>query len=335
LTRWHRLGVPLSTDAGTQILSSAALRLRQVGRFADARATCAALLDMVDPEAADQGRLADAAYAAGLYCELLVIAGQLDKAQTVATRAVDYADRSRTGYFRMYSRTCRAEAEFMRGNAAAANEWFEEARAVPDSKRPFLYSQTLYRYGYHLIESGRVDELPGPDAPELWGLDPRDSSRLSPAIRKLILAAAQRSRRERDGAVDLAHARNLLDRAITEFRGVGYGEYLARGLLERVHFAAVTGRADDYEQAQDDLRHVGIEVARSEMDLLAADLYLFSAMLELAHVAPRVGAERTEAMERISRSLARADADIRRLTYFRRSGMLNDLRAKGKEYGIG
>jgi nucleoside phosphorylase len=340
LTRWQRLAMTLSAEATTQILSGVALRLRQVGRLADAKDTCEALMELIDPRTAEPARLADVAYAAGLYCELLVIAGRLadrpdgsPSATTIGERAIDFADRSGVGYFRMYSRTCLAEVAFMRGETARADELFAAARALAEragSQRPFLYSQVLYRYGYHLIESGRADELPGLDADEGWGLDPRDSSRLSGAIRTLILVAAQRSRCEH-GTADprtLGPARRMLDRAVAECRSVGYGDYLVRCLLERIHFAAVTAHADDYAQAVEDLRQAGVEVGWGEMELLATDIHLHRAALELAHQATRSRTEREAAAGTIADALAQAEAGIARLGYGRRRGWAADLRAR-------
>ncbi len=214
-------GSPLSQQARLMVMTNAGLRLRQLGRLDDARDSCGAVFHH-DPSADepavfpdislsgdDPAVMADAAFTASLYCELLVIAGQLqtpapgahDSARSSADRAIAFADLCGDPYFKMYSRSCLAEVYFMVGKIRRARDLFAEAKAIAaeqEAKPPFLYSQNLYRYGYFVIETGGAATLladaeqdPG------WGLNGDDSSQLSRAIRRLVLGAARRSLVER------------------------------------------------------------------------------------------------------------------------------------------
>ena len=97
----------------------------------------------------------------------------------------------------MHARSCLAEVHFMLNNLAQADSLFGQAIAIERERRPrppFLYSQSLCRYGYFLIETGRaVSILDNAAQDPLWGTNGDDTSLLSEAIRLLILGAAHRA----------------------------------------------------------------------------------------------------------------------------------------------
>jgi hypothetical protein len=347
-SRWDEMrdDIPLTLEAQLSVLSSAGLRLRQLGRLHDARATCDAVLAAVD-KAVDSGtplnnsHLRDLAYAGSLNCELLVIAGALGEplagetaaAETVARRAIAFGDQCGDDYFRMYPRTCLAEVEFMRGDLDRAGTWFAEAQAVEGSDTPFLYSQNLFRYGYYLIETGRAGQVLDSARDGNWGLNGKKSSQLSYAIRHLVIGAANRSLLEELGvdAELLAKAKSVMNQAIVGLRSVGYIDYVVRGLLERAHLLRVGGRTEDYAKALDDLSRCAVECERADMRLLAADVELQRAALFLDNwptISDQVGKAATDAL--------RTAADlVTSLGYGRRRGMLDKLHQQAHAAGIG
>jgi hypothetical protein len=346
-SRWDELrDIPLTLEARLSVLSSAGLRLRQLGRLHDARATCGAVLAAVD-KAIDSGtplnnsHLRDAAYAGSLNCELLVIAGALGEplagetaaAEAVARRAIAFGDRCGDAYFRMYPKTCLAEVEFMRGDLDRAGTWFAEAQAVEGSDTPFLYSQNLFRYGYYLIETGRAGQVLDSARDDDWGLNGKKSSQLSYAIRQLVIGAAKRSLLEVDGvdAEFLAEAKSVMDQAIVGLRSVGYIDYVVRGLLERAHLLRVGRRTEDYAKALDDLSRCAVECERADMRLLAADVELQRAALFLDYWPTMSDQVRTAATDAL-----RTAADlVTSLGYGRRRGMLDELQQRAHAAGIG
>ena len=125
----------------------------------------------------------------------------------------------------MHARTTLADVHFMQGNNQAAHGLFEEARAIEVAdKAPgpsFLYSQSLYRYGYYLIETGKAqDILSSEKADPDWGTNRSDSSLLSEAIRLLISAAARRSLLEEVDSLELSDeaAKLLREARSTSFK---------------------------------------------------------------------------------------------------------------------
>jgi nucleoside phosphorylase len=348
LPAWTKLrSVELDRQARVLVMSNAALRLRQLGRPDDALASCRALFGLLTAKAtvAEPVDVADAAYAASLYCELLIIAGRLqspvwgkeDGAPEVARTAVRFADQCPDAYFKMYSRSCLAEVEFMTGDLNAARELFDEAAAIAvaeQSNLPFLYSQNLYRYGYFAIETGDAAILlADAERDPRWGLAAKPSQ-LSHAIRQLVLGAARRAMAEAGEPADLAQAAAEVDDAIVIFRGVGYTDYTVRGLLERAHLRQVRARPEDYAGALDDLDEAQAEVTRSHMTLLAADVHLQKVACHLS-VWPRQPADwHADMRGQVAASLNEASNLVGSLGYRRRNGLVRRLTAQCREYGI-
>jgi len=349
LPAWTRLRrMELDRQARVLVMSNAALRLRQLGRPDDALGSCRAAFSLLTGEAADAEPVdvADAAYAASLYCELLIIAGWLESpgwgnehgAREAANTAITFADRCPDAYFKMYSRSCLAEVEFMTGNLEAARQLFDEAAAIAvaeQSNLPFLYSQNLYRYGYFAIETGDAATLlADAERDSQWGLAVKPSQ-LSYAIRQLVLGAARRAIVEAGtGSADLVQAAAEVHDAIVIFRGVGYTDYTVRGLLERAHLRQVRARPEDYAGALDDLDEAQAEVARSHMTLLAADVHLQRVACHLSVWPTEPVDWQADLRGQVAASLNEASELVRSLGYRRRFGLLGRLRAQCREYGI-
>ena len=347
LPAWIRLReIKLVRQARVLVMSSAALRLRQLGRPDDALASCRTLSDLLTDKAADAEpiEVADAAYASSLYCELLIIAGLLETprggehgARDAAETAIAFADQCPDAYFKMYSRSCLAEVEFMTGDFEAAREQFAEAAAIAvaeKSNMPFLYSQNLYRYGYFAIETGDAATLlADAERDPQWGLASRPSQ-LSYAIRLLVLSAARRAMAEAGAPADLTQAATETDDAIVIFRGVGYTDYTVRGLLERAHLRQVRARPEDYAGALYDLDEAEAETTRSHMTLLTADVHLQRVACHLSVWPTQPAGWRADMVSQVVVSLNEASDLVRSLGYRRRNGLLRRLRAQCREYGI-
>lgn len=342
--RWTDLvEVPLSARARVLVRTNAGVRLRQLGRLLDARECFGAVMGEIDAETASPIELEDASYAAAQSCELLVIAGKLDgpdgaldTALLSGRRAVECSDRGGDAYFSMHARSSLAEVHFMLGDGQRAEALFEEAREIERSRKPsprFLYSQSLYRYGYYLIEAGREQEiLEGERADPQWGANGEDSSLLSKAIRLLILGAARRSLLERGDRTPelLVQTEKILDESIVEFRRAGYPDYIVRGLLERARFYSARHEGNDYKSAKTDLSRALIETQRGQMKLLYADVVLQQADCELQFWRRMSDPERTAARDRTAGTLIEAAGLIDELRYHRRDGMLHTLREQAR-----
>jgi tetratricopeptide (TPR) repeat protein len=334
---------PLSARARVLIRTNAGVRLRQLGRLQDAGECFGAVIGEIDPATASPEELEDASYAAAQSCELLVIAGRLegpnrdvDTALLSGQRAVEFSDRGEDAYFSMHARSSLAEAHFMLGDSRRAGALFEEAREIEQTRKPspqFLYSQSLYRYGYYLIEADRAREiLEGEQADPEWGANGEDSSLLSKAIRLLILGAARRSLLECGERTPelVTQTEKLLGESIVEFRRAGYPDYIVRGLLERARFYSARHEGHDYKNAMADLGKALIETQRGQMELLYADVLLLRSDCELRFWRRMSEPERAAAGERIATTLVEAAGLIDELGYHRRDGLLHAVREQAR-----
>lgn len=335
----HLQDVPLHTRARVLILTNAGVRLRQLGRLVEARECFGAVIREIDPQTTEPQEMEDASYGAAQYCELLVIAGklthptagELDSALASGTKAIEYADRGSDPYFSMHARSSLAEVYFMLGQPEQAARLFEEARSVErerDPRPPFLYSQSLFRYGYYLIETGRAEEILADESgnPD-WGTNGKDSSLLSRAIRLLILGAARRSlieRGQREPELVIA-ARRILDEAVIMFRTAGYADYTVRGLLERAHFYRVRNETEDYSKARDDLERATIEADRGQMELLGTDILLQQVACYRDFYPVMSNSQRRDLRKGARDKLTEAALRIDRMGYHRRQPLLAEL----------
>ncbi|GGW55476.1 trypsin-like peptidase domain-containing protein [Streptomyces xantholiticus] len=340
--RWTDLRqLPLTHRARTLLMTNAGVRLRQLGRLSDARQCFGSVVREIGPEASDPEEMEDASYAAAQYCELLLIAGRLaepeagesESALTSGQSAVAYADRGREPYFKMHARTSLAEVYLMLGQKPQAEALFEQAREIDreDTPRPpFLYSQSLFRYGYFLIETGHADwVLAEAERDQEWGTNGQDSSLLSKAIRSLVLGAARLCLMERaDHSTDFVYeTKEILDEAVAMFRTAGYADYSVRGLLERARFYRIRHHVEDgdYARALEDLDKAAFEADRGRMDLLRADILLERAACCREFMKVMADPERESLKNLLSRWLDEAVGLIRTMQYARRDGRLKEL----------
>jgi tetratricopeptide (TPR) repeat protein len=347
--RWTELRErPLSSRARVLIMTNAGVRLRQLGRLVDARRCFGAVVQEINPETSGAEELEDAAYAAAQNCELLVIAGKLNGSENQADtalangrKAVKYAKLGNDVYFSMHARSSLAEVHFMLGDLSSANQLFEEAMEIdrnsnPRPRPPFLYSQSLFRYGYFLIETGQAEKVLRDAGDPAWGTNGDDSSLLSQAIRLLIIGAAHRSLVEagdRQPAY-LSLTEELLDDSVVAFRTAGYADYVVRGLLERAHFRSLRRHLDDYTKALEDLDKATFEAQRGQMELLFTDVLLQRATCYLQFWSMMTNAQRLEIRHKIEETLREASGRIVEIQYWRRKGMLADLQGLAGSYGV-
>jgi transcriptional regulator with XRE-family HTH domain len=347
--QWTQLRTSsLSVRARTLVLTNAGVRLRQVGRLADAQRSFGAVVREIDSRAtAEAEELEDASYAAAQNCELLVIAGKLitgadetDTALFNGRRSVQHADRGNDPYFRIHARSALAEVFFMVNDLAAAQSLFDEVQVIEDShdpQPPFLYSQGLFRYGYYMIETGQAEALvemarskPG------FGRDGSRSSLLSEAIRLLILGAARRALIEagdRSGLL-VSEAESLLKDATAAFQIAGYADYIVRGLLEYAHFYRIGHAEQNYAAVMSTLDRAGAEAKRGQMQLLYTDILLQRAACYLAFWKYSSRSARTETGPQIAQVLTAAGHRVKEMRYARRAAMLARLQATAAEYGL-
>jgi tetratricopeptide (TPR) repeat protein len=289
----------------------------------------------------------DASYASAQYCELLVIAGKLagtnsdpDTALVNGQRAIEFADRGQEPYFRMHARSSLGEVYFMLGDLERANALFGEAKVIDQEchpKPPFLYSQSLFRYGYYLIETGRAQELLA-DAhkSKAWGTNGNDTSLLSKAIRSLILGAAHRAVIEsgQRSPAFIDETEKILDDAIVEFQTAGYTDYTVRGLLERAHFYRIRHLGEDYRNTLEDLDQATFEAQRGQMELFYADILLQRLACYLDFWPLMSNAERANIRDRAAETLTNVTALIEKLHYHRRDVMLATLQTVAAQQGV-
>lgn len=299
--RWTDLVDGLRPDARVLALTNAGVRLRQLGRLDEARSCFTATAREIEAHGVGETARADASYAAAQNSELLVIAGKLaagdarvgagaDATQHAlgsARQAVAYAGDGRDAadpYFQMHARSTLAEVHHMRGDLDAAQRFFEEARRIDDEddpQPPFLYSQSLYRYTYYLIDRGRAGEIEELASDEHFGRwitpDGDDvSSRLSKAIRWLARAAARRAMHEQSSQPRrfLDETESFLARALVEFKESGYTDYEVRGRIEMITFLRARDGAGDLVEAREHHSEAMYDAARGGMTLLRCDAEL-------------------------------------------------------------
>jgi tetratricopeptide (TPR) repeat protein len=338
---------PLSEPARILILTNAGVRLRQLGRLVEARQCFGAVVREIESIPAQAQESEDASYAAAQYCELLVIAGKLvgptgdsDTALVHGQRAIEFADRGHEPYFSMHARSSLAEVYFMLDDLQRANVLFEEAKAIDQErhpKPPFLYSQSLFRYGYYLIETSRAQELlADAQKSEDWGTNGEDTSLLSRAIRSLILGAAHRAVIESGERTPefIDEAEKILNNSIDEFWRAGYPDYTVRGLLERAHFYRIRHLTEDYGKALEDLDLATFEAERGQMELLYADILLQRLACYLDFWPIMSNAERTNIRGKAAETLKEATHLIEELHYHRRQEMLAALQSVAVQQGV-
>jgi hypothetical protein len=265
--------------------------------------------------------------------------GDVQSASVVGKRAIELADMGDDAYFAMHARSSLAEVHFMLGNSAAAEREFADAIAIDRTSRPrpkprFMYSQSLFRYCYHLIESGRAEGVLEMEKARGWGEFGKQSSLLSKAIKTLVRGAARRALLESGKRRSLAMSEEtgeLLDEAMLELRTAGYPDYVVRGLLERCRYRRVRR---DWGGALEDHQRATRLLEMNQMGLLETDLRLERAACELDSWKALDRMVSEDGGEVVREQLDRATEAIEQFGYGRRLPMLLELRNAASAAGV-
>jgi hypothetical protein len=129
---WSRPSPSLSDEDQAWLLHEAALRLRALGRLAEAvEPTRAAVNAAVEHEI-----WREAANGANNLSELKLTCGEVAEASHVAEQAVTFVDRSQDGFLLMGIRTTLADTLHHAGCRAQARRRFEEAETMQAEQHP-------------------------------------------------------------------------------------------------------------------------------------------------------------------------------------------------------
>lgn len=271
-TRWNELLPGLDLSDQLRIFTDTGVRLRALGRLEDAVEALRAAVAIATQSLNESTELAaDGAYAAATLCELELTRGDLESARRTGEQAVSYADLSRDPFFVMHSRSALADVRMQLNDYAGARAMFDEARALePGSPIPFLHSQTCYRYGNFLVETGHPEQMIAlAKSTPHWGEPTRPSSSLlSRAIDKLTLARAYMAL---GGAACSPRTRSQLEEAVSDLAESGYTDYLVRGLTTQGELLYRLGEKEAAERAWSKGE---FEADRGAMHLLSIDLRL-------------------------------------------------------------
>ncbi len=334
-TPWSEFVGGLRPETMVHIMTNVGVRLRQLGKLEEAIECFGKAEELADAGDSIRER-EDAIYAPAQRSELLVIGGYYDAALDAAQIAVEKAEAASDlrSYLKMHAYSSYADVYFQLGRIDEAEERFEQALRVNDQEspdRPFFYSQSLYRYGYLMIETGRAEELVELyDDPD-FGRAGANTTSLATAIRELVLGAAQVAQaREACGSEarfnDLEKALAQLNQSIAAFESSAYNDYLVRGLIERARCRRLLGRLDD---ALVDLNRVEVVTSalspsgRREMDQQRTDALLERAALTIAKQTIDQCGLVQEAAE-----------EVERLGYGRRNADVEALHRSARRFGV-
>ncbi|MFO8008012.1 MAG: tetratricopeptide repeat protein [Candidatus Brocadiia bacterium] len=271
---WNRPAASLRESDKAFLLNQAACWLRALGRLEEA-------LEPMDASAQrtiEPKRWDNAARGAGNLSELCLTMGDVEGAVAYAERSVQYAERSRDKFVRLYSRTTLADALHQAGRVGEAEELFEEAermQAEREPQYPLLYSLQGCRYCDLLLARGEYDEVLDRARQTLEWAASAGGSLLTIALDKLSLGRAHALRPE---GGDSAEARRQLDEAVAGLRQAGDRTELPRGLLARAAFFRQVG---EFKSAKHDLDEALTIATRGSMRLWEADCRLEYARLFL------------------------------------------------------
>jgi len=295
-TPWRRVSPHLNPASQTRLLSLAGLRLRALGRLAEAREPMRAFLEM----SVAQQNWHSAAIAASNLSGLELTLGDCAAAVALGRASVDYADRIAKGFELIFNLTMLAEALHQAGERDEAQALFAaselmQARQQPQHQR--LASVAGFQYCDLLLGASeravwrRLVAAAGAGAAPLEPL-------LAQACAEVGARAAQsldQASRERwllvIGLDHLTLARAALFGAVVRdepppgehvatavafIRRSGAQDHLPRALLTRALYRAVCG---DFAGACEDLDEAYEIAERGPMRLHLADVYLYRARL--------------------------------------------------------
>jgi len=147
---WSRPSPSLAKNAQAWLLNEAAIRLRTLGRLAEAVEPMRAGLE----RRVEHEHWMQAARVANNLSELELTRGEVTEALRIAEQSVSFADRSADAFMQMVNRTTHADALHQAGRRDEARRQFEEAEAMQTEQQPSyprLYSVQGFQYGDLLL----------------------------------------------------------------------------------------------------------------------------------------------------------------------------------------
>jgi hypothetical protein len=303
-TQWRCVSPALTESARSWLLNEAAVRLRALGRLAEALEPTRAGLE----SEASNKRWENCAIGASNLSDLELTLGEVVEALGHAGQAVTYAARSGDGDWQNYvrARATHANALHQAGRRDEAEARFREAEAMQATRQPqcqCIYSAQGFAYCDLL--------LAGPERAACRqecsaGLPPGGTAALLESCSRVQQRAAQTLRWAKlelgllDTALDrLTLGRAALYRAILEhsdprhmhpdlshidaamdgLRCAGAQEFIVRGLLTRAWLRSLAGSRTDPESAKSDMDEAWEIAERGPMPLFLADIHLYRARL--------------------------------------------------------
>ncbi len=331
---WSRPSANLKKDSHAWLLNDAAVRLRALGRLAEALEPMRAASQMRKAATLFEG----AAISFGNLSQLEVKLGQLHDAAADADRAIDAADRSIEPNYKVHTRTIAGDALHQAGKLAEATRLFEEAERKQANQQPQLPQL------YGLAGFRHIDLLIAPTETAAWKgwLDQKKSNR-HPSIQKRAFVLCDKAMQRATQTLDWAHRHHFsllcialdhlniaraklyqallserrpdgralqseLSSVVARFRQTNMLDELPRALLTAAFFAGTLDNSHD--EARHYLDQAEQIAERGPMPLYLADVYLHRARLF-----------------RDKLELAKARALIEKHGYWRRKDELEDAEA--------
>jgi tetratricopeptide (TPR) repeat protein len=300
--QWVKLRPGLDFEDELKILTDTGVRLRSLGRIPHAMEALGEAVRRVEQQW-DPALAEDGSYAAAQLSELQLICGKLRQAEQSARIAIRNGDMGSDPFFRMHARSSLADVMMQSGKLDAAAELFEQARDIEEREKPevpFMHSQTCYRYGNFLLQSGTPEKVVAiANSIDIWGTSDRPSL-LSRAIDKLVLARAYLALARSRSELPDDDLTSLIDEAVEDLTESGYSDYLIRGLITQTRIRA-HGR--QYELARQALNRAEREAERGRMMLLKFDVRREDLLLTAAESGNPTDGARTAELRTWARAL--------------------------------
>ena len=286
---WQRLAPGLSARAQAWLLSEAAIRLRALGRLAEALEPMRAGAQM----RVEQEAWKNAAVSYSNLSELQLSLGHIALAIADAERSVDYADRSGDAFQRMGKRTTLADARHQQGKREVARRCFAKAMQIErESEYPLFYALQGLRHSELLLTEVERAAWGGPAVAEssetcsqvalraaqaqAMPIAKRNNWPLDIAFNHLTLARCALYADRLHGRTPGEDAQQHTEAAVAGLRQAGAKHHLPRGLLTR---AWLRHCLNDLPGAQADLDEAQRIAERGGMKLHLADIALTRARL--------------------------------------------------------
>ncbi len=247
--------------------------------------------------------------------ELLVLRGELDRAEALALQALEMGSSDKTDI--IDTKSCLAYVRHLRGANQEAGELFRQAEALQkklQSAEPYLYSLRGFWFCDLLLDQRQYQEVVR-RAGHTLNIAERYQWLSFIGQDHLSLGRAYIAQYLAEGDGNLDRAAEQFSDAVDFLRRAGAQHFLVLGLLGRAAFYRVT---EDWPQAHRDLEEALEMCQRSGIRLYEADAHLEYARLHLAQ------GNEVEARQ----SLAIAKEMIEQMGYHRRDPEVKELAAQ-------